>query len=296
MRTRFGDGRLDAVSCGLLTAKVTATNIGNSSIGRITTTGTVTNYADPSISEPIGIAAGPDGALWFTNIGNNSIGRITTAGTVTNHTATYSAYPEDITAGPDGALWFTNNGGYSVGRITTAGTLTNYADSSISGPKGITAGPDGALWFTNSDNSSIGRIAVPTVPGAPTIGTATARNLRASVSFTGPANDGGDAITGFTASCTSSNGGVSGSASGAGSPIVVSGLTNGDAYRCTVTATNDIGTSLPSSASNDFVPAPTVPDPPTGVSAIRGNRVVVGDVHQSRGRWWECDQGLCGVV
>ena len=39
----------------------------NNSIGRITTAGTVTNYTDPSISDPVGIAVGPDGALWFTN-------------------------------------------------------------------------------------------------------------------------------------------------------------------------------------------------------------------------------------
>src|ERR1700685_1199140 len=46
--------------------------------------GVVTNYTDPSISSPIGIAAGPDGALWFTNAGNGSIGRITTTGAVSN--------------------------------------------------------------------------------------------------------------------------------------------------------------------------------------------------------------------
>jgi hypothetical protein len=46
--------------------------------GRITTAGVVTNYADPSISSPEGITAGPDGALWFTNFSNSSIGRITT--------------------------------------------------------------------------------------------------------------------------------------------------------------------------------------------------------------------------
>ena len=47
----------------------------SNSIGRITTTGTVTNYTDPGIRNPVGIVAGPDGALWFTN--DNSIGRIT---------------------------------------------------------------------------------------------------------------------------------------------------------------------------------------------------------------------------
>ena len=42
----------------------------------ISTSGVVTNYTDPSISGPEGIAAGPDGALWFTNSRENSIGRI----------------------------------------------------------------------------------------------------------------------------------------------------------------------------------------------------------------------------
>ena len=54
------------------------TNAFGPSIGRLTTDGTVSNYTDPSISNPQGIAVGPDGALWFTNYGNNSIGRITT--------------------------------------------------------------------------------------------------------------------------------------------------------------------------------------------------------------------------
>jgi uncharacterized delta-60 repeat protein len=50
---------------------------------------------------------------------------------------------------------------------------------------------------------------------------------------------------------------------GAASPIVVTGLTNGTTYACTVTATNVIGPSAPSAASNSVTPtaggsAPTV--------------------------------------
>src|SRR5271166_2641290 len=41
---------------------------------------TVSNYTGTGISFPHGIAAGPDGALWFTNETNRSIGRITTGG------------------------------------------------------------------------------------------------------------------------------------------------------------------------------------------------------------------------
>ena len=130
----------------------------NNIIGRITTAGVVTNYTGTGIDAPLGITAGPDGALWFTNVGNSSIGRITTTGIVTNYTGTGISGPDGITAGPDGALWFTNSGNNTIGRITTTGIVTNYTGTGISTPNGITAGPDGALWFTNEVNNSIGRI------------------------------------------------------------------------------------------------------------------------------------------
>jgi hypothetical protein len=94
------------------------------------------------------------------------------------------------------------------------------------------------------------------VPGAPTIGTATAGNAQAAVSFTAPAVTGGPAITSYTA--TSSPGGITGSA--ASSPITVSGLTNGTAYTFTVTATNSIGTGTASAASNSVTPTAVVQD------------------------------------
>ena len=45
------------------------------SIGRITLSGSVTEYPTPTtFSYPMGIAAGPDGALWFTEYQVNKIG------------------------------------------------------------------------------------------------------------------------------------------------------------------------------------------------------------------------------
>ena len=132
--------------------------LGDNSIGRITTAGVVTNYTGTGINGPLGITTGPDGALWFTNNFNNSIGRITTAGVVTNYTDPSISSPCGITAGPDGALWFTNRGNNSIGRITTAGVVTNYIGTGINDPYRIMAGPGGALWFTNQGGNSIGRI------------------------------------------------------------------------------------------------------------------------------------------
>ena len=86
----------------------------------------------------------------------------------------------------------------------------------------------------------------PTVPGAPTIGTATAGDAQATVTFSAPFSDGGSAITSYTA--TSSPGAMT--ATGSASPLTVTGLTNGTAYTFTVTATNAIGTGPASAASN----------------------------------------------
>jgi virginiamycin B lyase len=114
-----------------------------------------------------GIAAGPDGALWFTaKKGNVSqIGRLTTSGSYSEFgglTDPRPGYPgpRDITAGPDGRLWFTEFDANKIGAITTDGVVTEYATglTSGAGPNQITAGPDGRLWFTEWSAGKIGAI------------------------------------------------------------------------------------------------------------------------------------------
>ena len=107
------------------------------------------------------------------------------------------------------------------------------------------------LWTSRQQLQAVGVGIWPATPGAPTIGTATAGNASASVTFTAPAYTGYPAgITGYTV--TSSPGGLTGT--GASSPITVSGLTNGTAYTFTVTATNATGTGPASAASNSVTP------------------------------------------
>lgn len=96
-----------------------------------------------------------------------------------------------------------------------------------------------------------------TVPGAPTIGIATAQNEEATITFTAPTDNGGSTITTYTA--ISSPDGITGTISQAGSgEITVIGLTNGTEYTFTVTATNVIGNSSASSVSNLIIPAPQI--------------------------------------
>jgi outer membrane protein assembly factor BamB len=111
------------------------------------------------------------------------------------------------------------------------------------------------------------------VPNAPTIGTATdvgtARafnNGAATVTFTAPTFDGRLPITSYTV--TSSPGGFT--ASGASSPLTVTGLQSSTSYTFTVTATNAVGTSAASGATASIT-ATTVPQAPTIGTATAGN-------------------------
>jgi titin len=103
-------------------------------------------------------------------------------------------------------------------------------------------------------------------------------NLTAIVAFTAGAN-GGSAITSYSVTCTSSNGGTTQSASGASSPVTATALTSGKTYTCTVVATNAIGNSPASAASASFVAGPgaTVPAAPTitSITHTAGQVVIV---------------------
>jgi len=127
------------------------------------------------------------------------------------------------------------------------------------------------ITATNSKGASVASSAVSvtpaTVPGAPTIGAATAGNASASIAFTAPSSNGGATITGYTAACVS--GSTTKTGTGTSGPITVASLTNGSAYSCTVTATNSKGAGVASSAVS-VTPA-TVPGVPTIGAATARN-------------------------
>jgi alpha-tubulin suppressor-like RCC1 family protein len=97
------------------------------------------------------------------------------------------------------------------------------------------------------------------VADAPTAVTAVGFDRSAAVWFTAPASNGGAAITGYTVtatdSTTSANGGQTCTTTDPSAGCTVAGLTNGDSYTFTVTATNADGASAASTASNAVVPA-----------------------------------------
>jgi hypothetical protein len=123
-------------------------------------------------------------------------------------------------------------------------------------------GSSGELQVNNSTSwtNLIGGPASFAVPDAPTNPVATAGNAQASVTFTAPASNGGGTITGYTVTSSPDNR----TATGAGSPLVVTGLTNLTSYTFTVVATNAAGNSVASAASTAVTIIGVVTNPTTG--------------------------------
>ncbi|HEX9132639.1 MAG TPA: Virginiamycin B lyase [Ktedonobacteraceae bacterium] len=148
-------------------------------LGRITTSGSITEFTLPSggtrrtTPHPIDITTGPDGALWFTDPNLSKIGRITTSGSLTQFTSP-QADPIGITTGPDGASWFTATffPAAKVGRVTTAGVFTIFTIASsadgVSAGESIATGPDGKLWFSDYD-STLSRGSILSITTAGTV-------------------------------------------------------------------------------------------------------------------------------
>jgi streptogramin lyase len=130
-------------------------------VGRITPSGSITEFPTPSGNGTYDFTVGPDGNIWFTEtLGNNVCRIVPLTGVISEFVVpTQGSAPIDITAGPDGNIWFTEGSANKIGRITPAGAITELAVPTISGfPTGIAVGPDGNLWFTEQLKNKIGRV------------------------------------------------------------------------------------------------------------------------------------------
>ena len=248
----------------------------------------ITEFPIPTAdSVPLGIAAGPDGNVWFTEFGGNRIGRITPSGTITEFPLlTAYSYPYGIAAGADGNLWFTEQNGNRIGRITPSGTITEFPiPTANSVPYGIAAGADGNVWFTEYNGNKIGRIGLV----APAITSA------AGVTFTaGQAGSFTVTTTGFPSVSISAGGGVlppgvsftdngDGTATLSGTPAAGTG----GSYKLTLTASNGV----PPAATQAFTLTVIGPPASTGPPAITGTLKAGSRLSCSTGTWTNSPTG-----
>lgn len=117
----------------------------------------------------------------------------------------------------------------------------------------------------------------PVSVSATDVGTSRAYNDGAAIVSFSSGGDNGSPITSYTV--TSSPGGFT--ASGASSPLTVTGLQSGVSYTFTATATNSVGTSDASSASS-AITATTVPQAPTiGTATCASSQAYTGSANIS---------------
>jgi hypothetical protein len=175
---------------------------------------------------------------------------------VTSYTAT--SFPGNVTfTGASSPITAT---GLTLG---TSYTFTVYATN---------------IYGNSPTSAASNSVTYAQVPGAPTIGTATATGYSsATVAYTAPASN-GETITSYTA--VSTPGSFSGSASSG--TITVSGLSPGTAYTFKVYATNAMGSGPSSAASNSITtsaaPAITMPNNTTTIKIAKSVAIPSGAV------------------
>jgi hypothetical protein len=246
----------NALTTGL-THIVTGLTNGTPYTFTVTATNSVGTGAASSATSPVTPATVPGIPTIGTATPGNAQAIVTFTAPVSTGGSAITGYT--VTSNPAGGV-DSNAGALGLSHVVTG--LTNGT------PYTFTATATNIVG-TGSASGSTSPVTPATFPGIPTIGSATAGNAQATVTFVAPASNGGSAITGYAVT-SSPAGGVDSNAGTTGLSHVLTGLANGTPYTFTVTATNSVGTGAASSATSPVTPA-TVPGIPTIGTATPGN-------------------------
>jgi hypothetical protein len=178
---------------------------------------------------------------------------------ITGYTVTSS--PDNISVAVGAGALMANVTGLANG---TSYTFTVVATNAIGN------GP------ASAPSNAVTPLAVPQVPSAPAMPTASVGGARTAVVAWSGANNNGSAIVSYTV-VASPGGAMVTTANGTTLSAMVGGLTAGTAYTFTVAARNGVGLGPASAASNPLT-AVDVPNAPTGTptaTAVAGNAVHV---------------------
>ena len=220
--------------------------------------GTLATWSKISGGRAHVVAVKTDGTLWAwgknSDFGQLGLGDVVNRsspvqiGTLTTWTSVSLGYQCTTAIKTDGTLWLWGNNNYGQ---------AGQADAAVPRSSPVQVGTLSTWVLATADGQTNGLLWPPTttttVPGKPTavIATVGSASGTAVVVWTAPMSSGGKPISLYTV--TSSPGGITATTNG--TFATVTGLTNGTPYTFTVTATNSVGTSSASAASNSVTPA-----------------------------------------
>jgi streptogramin lyase len=158
-------------------------DFGTRSVGRISTgtTPSISVFPVPDIengneSQPLGIAAGPDGNMWFTDRGSDYVGNISPLlATIDEYEipTNSSRVAQDDVVLPNGMMFFVETGTGKIAYVQISslvlGSLNAITERTPKSAKPgdlryITSSPDGNVWFTENLSDKIGRVNVSANP------------------------------------------------------------------------------------------------------------------------------------
>jgi streptogramin lyase len=130
-------------------------------ITRMTLDGVFTSFVLLYDINPVALAPGSDGNIWFLDAKHGAVVRLTENGEVTSfgRPGSSSVVGDGMIAGPDGNLWFVEQNPGKIGKMTTGGVFTEFATTGLDDSIGyIALGPDANVWFTERSRARVWRI------------------------------------------------------------------------------------------------------------------------------------------
>jgi streptogramin lyase len=124
-------------------------------IGKITTSGVVTEYASSELGQPEQIVSAPDGALYVADSTAKTLVKVTTSGAITAYQTDFvGGSPLTLAPGPSGQIWVADNVIHMTKFDTTTHIfsplvrLPDFLNVKPVGMHGIAMGRDGDMWVT----------------------------------------------------------------------------------------------------------------------------------------------------